>query len=151
MSNDDIKSIDLSAPYKGPILIPSPGEGKAINILYTSADGRLLYYKIVDEEKRPCLTTEDGIKIFDGDTYYEINLQEFSIKGQIAEGGYRYPEYYEEKGMMHPKYKFFAAKEKADEYLFMNKPCLSYNDIFKFTDKAVFDTCQLKKFVKSKL
>ena len=57
-------------------------------------------------------------------------------------------------------YKHFSTKEKAEEYILYNKPCLSLNDIFKNVEEMrkglkTFENSELakrfKKLVKQKL
>ena len=76
--------------------------------------------KDLKKVKQPLFTTEDGVDIFEGDSYCKVNNQsDYSlVTGFIAEGAqdnYR--------GLK------FSTKEKAEEYILMNKPCLSLNDL----------------------
>jgi hypothetical protein len=67
-------------------------------------------------------TTEDGQDIFEGDTIYPVSddfqllITDFAGKKDI-------------------RIRCFSTKEKAKEYILMNKPCLSINDLIKIRDR----------------
>ena len=73
---------------------------------------------VAKKVKQPLFTTEDGVDIFEGDTYYKVVNESFQLL--IME---RAP-----KGKS-LRSKVFSTKEKAEEYILMNKPVLSLNDI----------------------
>lgn len=124
------------------------------NTLQLKVDGLIfLNDYLVKKVKQPLFTTEDGIDIFEGDIYYHTK-PDFTISyGGKADNkisgnliGYK-------------NYKYFSTKEKAQEWVVLNKPCLSikeicpiigqcnnttYIDLDKLTEK-------LKELVKSKL
>lgn len=83
-------------------------------------------------------TTEDGVDIFKGDKYYYVTLL-FNIEENHAFAGY------------YPANKF-STKKKAEEYVLMNKPCLSINDV-NVLKNIVFANWDktLKDLVKSKI
>lgn len=72
-----------------------------------------------EKVKEAIFTTEDGVDIFENDVFYYIgdagNICETSclFKG---DGDFS-------------RFKVFAKKENAEEYIIMNKPCLSLNDL----------------------
>lgn len=79
--------------------------------------------------KQPLFTTEDGVEIFNNQTkVFEIQLINYYLNSNIPlrccnkliGSESRYPT------------KVFSTKEKAEEYILMNKPCLSVNDIIKY-------------------
>ena len=75
----------------------------------------------LEKAKQPLFTTEDGIDIFKGDKHW------FLCDGldEIFEGDWKsefHKEYVE-------KCKCFSTKEKAEEYILLNKLCLSLNDV----------------------
>ena len=95
------------------------------------------YYKIGDWQwlssikhiKKPLFTTEDGVNIFEGDEFYSTNKNlNQSILKYIAEKGLAHSEKCEE-------FLDFSTKEAAEEYILMNKPCLSINDVFNIYPK----------------
>jgi hypothetical protein len=98
--------------------------------------------------KQPLFTTEDGVDIFEGDEFYFLQkdwlkyLNNYgkliASKGTIAELAY----------------KRFSTKEKAEEYILLNKPCLSLKDIefaISKTNNAEEKRNKLKDLVKSKI
>lgn len=48
-------------------------------------------------------------------------------------------------------HKHFSTKEKAEEYIIMNKPCLSINDVLSVGQRVIVDEGKLKQIVKSKI
>lgn len=71
--------------------------------------------------KTALFITEDGVDIFEGDTYYasyKVEYKSLQVRGPFING-----EYTSEKCVQ------FSTKEAAEEYILMNKPCLSINDI----------------------
>ena len=97
--------------------------------------------KKLKQLKQPLFTTEDGVDIFEGDVYYKVVNESFQLlimerasKGESLRS------------------KVFSTKEKAEEYILYNKPCLSYNEVLnttKIRNKNTFET--LKDLVKSKI
>lgn len=75
----------------------------------------------IEKVKNPLFRTEDGIDIYEGDSYVTMKQHGYGKK-------------------------YFSTKEAAEEYILMNKPCLSINDL---KDKLTIE--YLKKIVKSKL
>jgi len=89
----------------------------------------ILYLKHI---KQPLFTTEDGVDVFVGDTFYELIIPGFHNKDCIwniltYEG--RPNLIYDQKGNKEHFRLWFSTKEAAEEYVLMNKPCLSINDI----------------------
>ena len=83
-------------------------------------------------------TTEDDIDIREGDEYYCIDE---NFKFSVATGVKR-----------------FSTKEKAEKYILLNKPCLSFNDVWNIGDSKssdndyiVISKKQLKELVKAKI
>lgn len=76
---------------------------------------------IIEHSKKLFLTTEDGVDIFEGDEFW-------------FDRGEGVPKYFNPKVQsyqkLYKKYKTFSTQEKAEEYILMNNPCLSINDIF---------------------
>lgn len=123
-------------------------------------DGKILIHKDctmntndlseINHIKKRLFKTEDGVDIFKGDNYVKVNNHSnYSlVTGFIAEGA---QDNY--TGLK------FSTKEKAEEYIIMNKPCLSINQICpiigKCNNTTYIDlnelTKQLQNFVKSKL
>lgn len=102
------------------------------------------FFKLQDLEKvkQPLFTTEDGVDIFEGDTFTHTS-------------GWAEPKVVIAKSSKHTNYslpmdKLFSTKEKAKEYILMNKPCLSINEILSLS-KGFRDKEHLKKLVQQKL
>lgn len=94
--------------------------------------------------KTPLFITEDGIDIFSlhNDVFWYLKKSTFYL--------------YEKKKYQgnHFKYEpdielYFSAKEKAEEYILFNKPCLSLNDISDYLKTTYRNS--FKKLVKEKL
>lgn len=70
---------------------------------------------------KPLLKTEDGVNIFEGDSYCFLNKKDFYLKvvDKAVKGLDEKQEYYLD----------FSTKELAEEYILMNKPILSLNDL----------------------
>jgi len=69
----------------------------------------------------PLFTTEDGVDVFEGDTYWCVNNAShlWSLFEQTSK----------ERTKLNKTVLSFSTKEKAKEYILMNKPCLSLQDI----------------------
>ena len=95
--------------------------------------------------KQPLFKTEDGLDIFEGDDIYWINSNTLKLyEAKVS------------KNMTNASiFKNFLTKEKAEEYIVMNKPCLSIVDLQKIFGESSFDNTMkiinLKELVKSKL
>jgi len=137
-----------TAPHLWSIFQQTAKERTILNktvIAFKSVD---LAQKYIDDNKPKVklFTTEDGVDIFEGDEVFELinNTKIFritflkctSMTGKNSR-------------------KYFSTKEKAREYILMNKPCLSINDFLSvsyFTVKSKNRTIKrLKKLVNSKL
>jgi hypothetical protein len=75
----------------------------------------------VQKVKKPIFTTEDGVDIFKGDIIFVVH-ESFRIEKFSALNSARY-------------HKKFSTKEAAEEYVLMNKPCLSINDVLQCIPK----------------
>jgi hypothetical protein len=77
--------------------------------------------------KKPLFKTEDGVDIFEGDKYYfvELDAEDDSFKCFKRLCTSRDTRLIEK----HKDIKGFSTKEKAEEYIMMNKPCLSMQDL----------------------
>ena len=126
------------------------GEGKiieSIHFLYNK-----IYMKYTDDIckyddwlcknfqhfKKPLFTTEDGVDIFKNTKFWYID--NFIIKTYITK----------EFSEIESSYKTFSTKEKAEEYILMNKPCLSINEVRKHLVYRI-KVSKLKELAKKKL
>lgn len=74
----------------------------------------------IKKYKQPLFITEDGVDIFEGDKFYTLlsDLSDLKITEINATVHSKFNKYLD-----------FSTKEKAEEYILLNKPCLSYKDI----------------------
>ena len=131
-----------------------------VSALYdtNNPNGSRLHYNLnnLKKVKQPLFTTENGVDIFEDDKYYYIN-RDFKNPWNIVSTKADCPSVIKKNDLT---YKRFSTKEKAEEYILMNKPVLSLNDIFKDVEKMrkglkTFENSELakrfKKLVKQKL
>jgi hypothetical protein len=78
--------------------------------------------------KKPLFTTEDGIDIYEGDTIHQIRLETFDYHSYI------WGTINGKNGIPFDGFKMFSIKEKAEEYILENKPCLSIKDVKYYLD-----------------
>jgi len=94
------------------------------------------------KSKTPLFKTEDGVDIFEGNNYYFIVLNNnLSVNWQVQKSicDWNNP-------LKPPLGKIqFSTKEKAEEYILMNKPLLSLNDVLEFKPTNLFYTKLLKR------
>lgn len=76
--------------------------------------------------KQPIFITEDGVDIFAGDFYTIVTNDLFESRTLVAMGN-------EINNI-----KRFSTKKAAENYIKMNKPCLSLNDVLSITNKTSF-------------
>ena len=117
--------------------------------------------KTLFHSKKPLFTTEDGVDIFEGDDYFEVAL---TFKPSFREAIYKKiarPNIIYDYGISEKREKlnkngryYFSTKEAAEEYVLMNKPSLSVNDVLSVAYNPVETktsiTNKLKEIVKSK-
>lgn len=112
-------------------------------IICNSESGTTMPLKCIRHAK-PLFLTEDGFKIFEGDDWFCIDVSDFEfgvyLGGKNGSGS---------KGRLNLEdlnIKRFSTKEKAQEFLLLNKPCLSLKNI-----KSVLDTIHNGEFIFEKL
>lgn len=71
--------------------------------------------------KKPILITEDGVDIFEGDDYYYVSKEKLNIV-YVESSDKRFDS--KKEGLLDFKY-----KSNAEEYILINKPLLSLNDL----------------------
>lgn len=94
--------------------------------------------------KQLLFTTEDGVDIFEGDKYFRI-VSNFEIQ---QENAIKLGEHiYKSQNIIR-----FSTKEAAEEYILMNKPCLSINDVLTIQNFKSTRTFNIfRNLVKSRL
>jgi len=100
------------------------------------------------KENKPLFTTEDGVDIFEGDKVYGVEVIN-NFKLLIVENCIM-------KTTHNPKHCIYlSTKEKAEEYILMNNPCLSINDVLSVSypsiKNRVITVRKLQKLINSKL
>lgn len=88
----------------------------------------------VSHFKQHLFTTEDGVNINVGDEYFELIIPGFHNKEcvwNIIPNIGRSNLIYDQEGNRKHFRLWFSTKEKAEEYIIENKPCLSLNDVKK--------------------
>ncbi len=112
--NITINSIDVNPDCTTQVQINHKDEG--INLLTAK------------KVKQPLFTTHDNVDIYEGDTYHSIWFESFSYVGNyVAE--------VINSRFSNENCKTFSTKEKALDYIAMNKPCLSIEDVLHFLEK----------------
>ena len=82
-----------------------------------------------DEIRQPILTTFDGVELFDQDIYYFIWLNKPAHGQEINKIYKKIVRPLEEDASWSSDAVFFSTEESAEEYILMNKPILSLNDL----------------------
>jgi hypothetical protein len=135
---DNIDSLNNCPIYRIEI-IDEPLKVKGIWFFYSAGTCSLGVAKKVI--KNPLFTTEDGVSIFENDKYYFIS------------NGFQVVKSFAENLEFLSSSKTFSTKEKADEYVLLNKPLLSLTDVkdlfIKYRVELTLE--RLKSLIKSKL
>jgi hypothetical protein len=76
----------------------------------------------IEHAKNVLFTTEDGVDIFEGDEYYSVNEHYWTVSESKNACRINYETYHKNRHN-------FSTKEKTKEYILLNKPCLTINDI----------------------
>jgi hypothetical protein len=108
--------------------------------LLVVSNGGIKLHKI-EHCKTPLFTTEDGVEIFENNhpILYWVKLKKYSL-GIDEQNTLHCPDLI--------NYKYFSTKEAAEEYIVMNKPCLSINDLIIIEDKFAMQGMGLIKKAK---
>ena len=121
----------------------------------TVTKGRSCYLTTYTPEKvkQPLFTTEDGVDIFEGDLYCSINVTFFNNYGMQIAFSKKSPDLTPFWQSNRSVCRYFSTKEKAEEFIFMNKPCLSLNDLLSTNkwSKGGSVMTDLKKIVEQKI
>ena len=112
--------------------------GKLGGVLCHDIDKRNNFTKLIVKQK--LFITEDGVDVFENNRYYYINNQNYLLHNTTS-----IKEVYEKN------VKRFSTKEKAEEYIINNKPCLSIKEVLDNTTLKGKTLIVLEKLVKSRL
>ena len=101
------------------------------------------FYNLEDIEKvkQPILTTEEGINLFEGDTYYFIWLSHPAFKQTTYEVYSEEVKPLDGDAIWSEHAKFFAKKESAERYIKLNKPHYSIKDIVPIVNNWALFPC----------
>ena len=97
----------------------------------------------------PLFTTEDGVDVKLGDSYWYVNMQ-LKLHKLCANKTMAWARH------LMPSEKIFSTEEKAEEYILMNKPCLSVQNLIDHFNshhfgQGEYQLQRLKELAKSKL
>lgn len=113
-------------------------------VIFTASSGKngqpLNFIKKI---KQPLFTTEDDVEIFEGDNFFRVWKARLETDSYKIKATKAYSHVEVNKAALH-----FSTKEKAEEYILMNKPCLSLNDILNAYSDSKLNTPFSKKFYK---
>ena len=95
------------------------------------------------EARQPLFKTEDGVDIYENDTFAIVELPSYIVSKSFAIEGSR----------KHPNQLYFSTETQAQQYIEDNKPLLSYNGIMKYIGYTMRESekVKLKELIKSKL
>jgi len=118
---------------------------KIINDRLKVKFSNLGYYPLstIVKSKQPLFTTEDGVGLYENDSAYLVYDLGIPYYSTCHKDNNYFSQLYE--GI-----KVFSTKEAAEEYMLMNKPYLSINDV-KEAEKSSLFYSKLREIVKSKL
>ena len=94
--------------------------------VYKFDGGQCPSFERLQHYKEPLFTTEDGVDIFKGDDLFLLGTNTWLCTSISPVRDLKCHPF---KGVTGNEFKYFSTKEKAEEYILMNKPCLSINDI----------------------
>jgi hypothetical protein len=107
------------------------------------------YLKDLEKIKQPLLKTEDGVDIFENDITYNVDTLSQIYKLDVN------PKIWTSKCSKSSRFRYFSTKEKAEEYVLMNKPCLSLQEVWDVFDIKLPSIgsrrLKLKNLVKTKI
>lgn len=92
------------------------------NIKNNVNDDSEAFINDIEHYKNPLFTTEDGVEMFAGQTICSVHIKAHTIQDRGILGLDFKP---------NNDYKYFSKREKAEEYILLNKQCLSINDVAK--------------------
>lgn len=78
------------------------------------------YLEDISKAKQPLFTTEDGVDIFEGGNCFPVT-KDFKLQKTYCDARLDGRSEYR---------LYFSTEQKAEEYILMNKPCLSLNDLY---------------------
>lgn len=116
------------------IFLPNDTSLKEITFHVTN-DDEDTYLSEAIKSKQPLFKTEDGVDIYEGDTYYELITPDFHNKPciwNILPNKTRDNINYDQEGNRRNGRIWFSTNETAEEYIMLNKKQFSYLDVEKY-------------------
>ena len=145
----DIIDTRVDNKYKQEILEINLGINDLLlkdKLIFKTKSGYVVSH-IAVKVKMPLCTTEDGVDIYLGNKSWILHKNSWYLSpAAIVHNNSNWTPNENEAHWR------FSTKEKAEEYILLNKPCLSYNEVLnatKIRNKNTFET--LKDLVKSKI
>lgn len=119
------------------------------NMLVRSADGIVEWITTVKkiEKPKPLFVTEDGVNVYLDYRIWWVRKSDFEVD---------FHDFYKGESWYPERFLYFSTKEKAEEYILMNKPLLSFSDLESFSYRKTdyrmeIDVPALKQLAKAKL
>jgi hypothetical protein len=132
------------------------GSGKLSFVHTHPILGKWILLEKLEKAKPVLLVTEDSKQIFEDDSYWFVWLSNKAAaqhqKGMVVYGPYHARPLIGEDAWSKDA-KHFSSKEAAQEWIILNKPVLSINDVLQHIRQVskTLDEGSLKEFVKSRL
>lgn len=130
LSDGEIFTIGDNCSYGVITRIFITREGYCMTSTTSPYSCNILYLK---HKKQPLFTTEDGVDIFEGDVCFSIIKSNYQYSGVHC---WVKREWFTKTSLCNDKL-YFSNKEKAQEYVDLNKPKYSLNDIRNIFDSDV--------------
>lgn len=100
--------------------------GKCPEQLFIYSNGEQSTINNYIKVRTPLFQTFDKVDIFEGDIFYYVKIKKSKSIDKLWEVSKPIISLF----IYEPEYEiYFSTKEKAEEYILLNKPCLSYGDI----------------------
>lgn len=156
---DKVYTKDLNYVSTIEKFVPNNSVIGGMEVWLTSPNGKAMQaLGHLKHAKKPLFTTEDGVDIFEGESYYELITPDFHNKPciwNILPTKTRGNINYDQEGNRRNGRIWFSTKEKAEDYILMNKPCLSMKEVLNCREAWFKSTMatkdELVKLVRSKL
>ncbi len=103
----------------------------------------------IEKTKQPIFTTEDGVDIFEDD--YVVCLDISDKCPRLASPKHLVNSKIDKYNYKGDPYIYFSTKEASEDYILLNIPCLSINDLSKVLTLSNRPLKELQKLVKSRL
>lgn len=107
-------------------------------------------YRQKPVQKKPLfVTVYDGVEIFENQKFWSVNKNDFRLNEFLAFKNHNHP---------YPELEYFGSTEAAEEYIFIKKPCINYEDFISHSNESIstkdtlyIDIKTLKELIKAKI